>query len=139
MPNAFRVLGSETSNDMNQLIAIAVGGAVGAVLRFGVSTATYNILGRSFPFGTLMVNVLGSVLMGVLYVLFIDRLNIAPEWRAAVLIGLLGSFTTFSTFSLETLNLLENGAPVKALLNIMLSVALCLAAAWLGLALGRRL
>ncbi|HHM05045.1 MAG TPA: fluoride efflux transporter CrcB [Gammaproteobacteria bacterium] len=124
---------------MNQLIAIAVGGAVGAVLRFGVSTATYNILGRSFPFGTLMVNVLGSVLMGVLYVLFIDRLNIAPEWRAAVLIGLLGSFTTFSTFSLETLNLLENGAPVKALLNIMLSVALCLAAAWLGLALGRRL
>lgn len=122
-----------------QALAIAAGGAVGALLRFWASNGIYSLLGRSFPYGTLAVNVLGSLLMGYLYVLLIDKLALGPQWRAALLIGLLGAFTTFSTFSIETLNLVEEGEMLKALLNILLSVTLCLFAAWAGVLAGRSL
>jgi len=124
---------------VQQLLAIAAGGALGAVLRFGMSSAIYRILGREFPYGTLAVNILGSLLMGFLFVVLVERLALSAEWRAALLIGLLGAFTTFSTFSFETLALFENGELFKAFLNIILSVCLCLAATWLGLSLGRQL
>ncbi len=124
---------------MSQWLAIALGGALGALLRFQVSGAVYQWLGRDFPYGTLAVNLGGSLLMGFLAVLMNERLNLAVEWRAAILIGLLGSFTTFSTFSLETLNLLENGEPAKALLNMLASLVLCLFGAWGGLTLARQL
>jgi len=120
-----------------QALAIAAGGAAGALLRFWVSNGIYALLGRSFPYGTLAVNVLGSLLMGVLYVLLVDKLALGPQWRAALLIGLLGAFTTFSTFSIETLNLMEEGEMLKALLNVLLSVTLCLAATWVGVLAGR--
>lgn len=122
-----------------QLLAIAAGGALGAVLRFLMSSGVYNWLGRGFPYGTLAVNVLGSLLMGLLSVLLIERLSLGPEWRAAILIGLLGGFTTFSTFSMETLNLIEAGEHLKALTNAVLSVLLCLGAAWAGVIAGRQL
>ena len=124
---------------MQQLLAIAGGGALGAVLRFAMSSTIYRILGREFPYGTLAVNVLGSLLMGFLFVVLVERLALSAEWRAALLIGLLGAFTTFSTFSFETLALFESGQLFKAFLNIILSVCLCLAATWLGLSLGRQL
>jgi CrcB protein len=124
---------------MNQLLAIAGGGAVGALLRFWVSSWIYGWLGRSFPYGTLVVNVFGSLLMGVLSVLLIERLSLGPEWRAAILIGLLGAFTTFSTFSIETLNLIETGEHARALLNVVLSVVLCVVAAWAGVIAGRQI
>lgn len=120
-----------------QTLAIAGGGAMGALLRFWMSTGIYNVLGRGFPYGTLAVNVLGSLLMGFLYVLLIDKLPLGPTWRAALLVGLLGAFTTFSTFSMETLNLIEEGELVKAMLNVALSVVLCLFAAWIGVLAGR--
>jgi CrcB protein len=120
-----------------QTIAIATGGAAGALLRFWMSTGIYQWLGRGFPYGTLAVNVLGSLLMGFLYVMLIDKLSLSPHWRAALLVGLLGAFTTFSTFSIETLNLVEEGEVIKALLNIVLSVVLCLLAAWVGVVVGR--
>ncbi|WP_457666031.1 fluoride efflux transporter CrcB [Thiolapillus sp.] len=122
-----------------QAIAIAAGGAFGALMRYWVSTATYTWLGRGFPWGTLMVNVLGSFAMGVLYVLLLDRLTSGPELRAFLLIGFLGAFTTFSTFSIETFNLIEDAQLGRALLNAGGSVIVCIAAAWLGVVLGRQI
>ena len=124
---------------MNQILAIAGGGAIGAVLRYWVSTGVYALAGRNFPYGTLAVNIIGSLVMGLLFVLLIERMAENSLWRAALLVGLLGAFTTFSTFSIETLNLLEEGAYSRALLNALLSVVLCVAAAWLGVKLGRQL
>lgn len=124
---------------MLQIIAVAGGGAVGALLRFWVSTGVYQLFGRAFPWGTLAVNVAGSFLMGLLFVLLLERSLLSGEWRAAVLVGLLGAFTTFSTFSIETLMLIEQADYVKALTNAVLSVLVCLFACWLGLALGRQL
>ncbi len=124
---------------MNHLLAIALGGAFGAVSRFLVSTGVYRLAGRDFPYGTLAVNVLGSLLMGFLYILLIERASMNAEWRAVLLVGFLGAFTTFSTFSIETLNLLEAGEPLRALTNILVSVIFCLLAAWLGVLVGRQL
>lgn len=124
---------------MMQALAIAGGGAVGALLRFWMANGVYALMGRGFPYGTLFINVLGSLLMGLLFVLLVERSVAAPEWRALLMVGLLGSFTTFSTFSLETLNLLEGGEFGKALLNVLLSVVLCLLAAAAGVIAGRQL
>lgn len=124
---------------MKVLVFIALGGAVGAILRYGASIGIYSLFGRGFPYGTLFVNVFGSLLMGVLAVMLLERLDIGAEWRAAVLVGLLGSFTTFSTFSIETLYLLEQGESMRAVVNMVLSVLLCLAAVWFGVLLGRQL
>jgi CrcB protein len=122
-----------------QLLTIAGGGALGAILRFGMSSYVYRLLGRDFPYGTLAVNMLGSLLMGLLFILFVERGLVSAEWRSAIIIGFLGAFTTFSTFSIETLVLLESGELSKAFLNIALSVSLCLFATWLGLVIGRQL
>ncbi len=124
---------------MSQTLAIAAGGALGALLRYWVSTGVYQWLGRGFPYGTLAVNLVGSFFMGLLFVLLTERFAAAPELRAALLIGLLGAFTTFSTFSIETYNLIEQAAYLRAGANVVLSVLLCLLAAWVGLVLGRQL
>ncbi|MEK7321775.1 MAG: fluoride efflux transporter CrcB [Pseudomonadota bacterium] len=124
---------------MKQILAIAVGGSLGALLRYGVANGVHAVLGRGFPYGTLVVNVSGCLAMGVLYVLLVERLALSPEWRAALLIGVLGAFTTFSSFSMETFALFEEGERMKALMNVVLSVSLCLAAVWLGVLAGRRL
>jgi CrcB protein len=121
------------------LLFIACGGAFGAVLRYAASNWVYALLGRGFPYGTLFVNVSGSLLIGLLSVVLLERLNISPEWRAALLVGVLGSFTTFSTFSLETLNLIDQGELVTAGFNMLFSVAFCLLAVWFGVVIGRQI
>ncbi|MEJ2609887.1 MAG: fluoride efflux transporter CrcB [Candidatus Thiodiazotropha sp.] len=124
---------------MNQLLAIASGGAIGALFRFWVSSGVYSLLGRGLPYGTLAVNILGSLAMGFFYVLLLERTLVSPELRGALLVGFLGAFTTFSTFSIETLNLLEQAELLRAGLNVLLSVTACLLACWFGLILGRQL
>ena len=124
---------------MNQTIAIAAGGALGALLRYWVSHGVYAVLGRGFPYGTLAVNVLGSLAMGYLFIVMTERTALGAEWRAFALIGLLGAFTTFSTFSIETFNLIEQADYLKAGLNMVISVAACLFAAWIGVMIGREL
>ncbi len=125
---------------MNQLFAIALGGACGAVLRFLVSSGIYQWLGRGFPYGTLTVNIIGSFLLGLLTeALILQRIGIAFEYRSAILVGFIGAFTTFSTFSLETLYLLEHGSLTKAGLNVSISIVACLLAVWIGLYVGRYL
>lgn len=124
---------------MNMTVAIATGGALGALFRYWVSTGVHKFAGSDFPYGTLTVNVAGSLLMGAIYVLFIERMDIDPLWRGALLIGLLGAFTTFSTFSIETLNLVESGELIGAMANIVASVVFCIAACWIGMVAGRQI
>jgi len=124
---------------VTQALMIATGGALGALLRFWSAQWVHSFMGRSFPYGTLMVNIVGSLAMGFMFVMLFERFNMGPEWRGLIMIGLLGAFTTFATFSIETLHLLNNGELLKAGLNILLSVVLCIAAAWLGMLLGRQI
>ncbi|MEN8107649.1 MAG: fluoride efflux transporter CrcB [Pseudomonadota bacterium] len=124
---------------MTQAMAIAAGGAIGALLRYWTSTGIYTVLGRDFPYGTLFVNVIGSLIMGFLYIWLMDRMAVGPTVRAFLLIGVLGAFTTFSTFSMETLNLMESGQLTRALINIVASVVVCVAAAGIGVLAARQL
>lgn len=117
---------------LKTILLIAVGGALGAVMRYLSQVTVYELVGRSFPYGTLFVNVTGSFLMGLLSIFLVEKFNLGAEWHMAILIGVLGSFTTFSTFSLETLVLFEQGDMFKALANIMLSVVLCIGSVWTG-------
>lgn len=118
---------------MSIYLAIAVGGAVGAVSRYWMYGSVGKLLGYSFPFGTLTVNLLGSLLMGFLSVILTDRLPLDAPLRLGLLIGMLGSFTTFSAFAMDTLILLQTGAVMKSLLYVTANLVLCVIAVWAGL------
>lgn len=122
---------------MLQLVLIAAGGAVGALGRFWVSTVLIRNTDHFLPLGTLAVNVAGSLLMGIFYVLVLERGLLPTEMRPLVMVGFLGAFTTFSTFSLETLTLIQQGHMLVAMIYISLSVICCVASAWAGVALTR--
>ena len=117
---------------MTQLLMVGTGGAIGAIGRYLLSTWVYSLTGRAFPWGTLAVNLLGSLLMGFLSVWLLERMTVSTEMRALLMVGFLGAFTTFSTFSIETLLLLEQGAVARAGVNIVASVITCVFAAWMG-------
>jgi fluoride exporter len=118
-------------------VYLAIFAIIGAFARYGQTIVVQNVMGRAFPFGTLSINVLGSFLMGFLFFATLERINISPELRTGILTGGLGAYTTFSTFSLETLNLIENGEMVKAGLYVGGSVVLSIAAAIFGAYLSR--
>jgi len=109
-------------------IAVAVGGALGAMARYAVSTWIFQISSHKFPYATLAVNVLGSFVMGILFVIIIERSALPVEMRSLWMIGFLGAFTTFSTFSLDALGLWQNGYLFMALLYVLATVILCLLA-----------
>jgi len=109
-------------------IAVAVGGALGAMARYAVSTWIFQVSSHKFPYATLCVNVLGSFVMGILFVVIIERSALPVEMRSLWMIGFLGAFTTFSTFSLDALGLWQNGHLFMALLYVLATVVLCLLA-----------
>src|SRR3989344_7703243 len=122
---------------MTQVLAIGIGGAIGSLLRFWMSTWVHSFAGRGFPYGPLAVNVLGCLLMGVLFVIFTERLSDNAVLRAGILIGVLGGFTTLSSFSIETFSLVEQGEHLKRLTNAAGSLVLCVGATWIGVIIGR--
>ncbi len=119
------------------VLAVAAGGLVGTLIRFGVASWVSAHWPRHFYLATLAVNLLGCLVIGYLYAAFLVRPDISPELRGGLIIGLLGALTTFSSFSLDGLRLLENGQFATALGYIAVSVLGGLLAAWAGLALGR--
>jgi len=123
---------------MTIYLAIALGGSLGAVCRYWVSTSTYNWLGAGLPFGTLVVNISGSFLMGFLVIIMSEKISVPEELKFALLVGFLGSYTTFSTFALDGLNALNNGALMKAAAYVLISVFGSLLGVWMGY-LGARL
>ena len=120
-----------------QISVIMLGGGLGALTRFLVSGAVNEKFGNSFPYGTLTVNVVGSFLIGFLAMWLVERMGLDPLLRLAIFVGFLGAFTTFSTFSLETLNLFEQGQNIRALINMFISVSFSVLAVWLGATLGK--
>ncbi|MDH3635844.1 MAG: fluoride efflux transporter CrcB [Gammaproteobacteria bacterium] len=124
---------------MSIYLAIAAGGSLGAVSRYWMSASTYQWLGQGFPYGTLMVNLLGSLVMGFLSVLLVHRFHVSEEIRIGLLAGFLGSFTTFSTFAMDTLQLAGNEAMFKAIIYVLFSVILCILGAWAGLFVAKQI
>ena len=122
---------------MSTYIAIAFGGAIGAVSRYWLYSAVQRLHDSGFPLGTFVVNVLGSFLIGVFFVLLAEKAQIAEQWRPVIVVGFLGGLTTFSTFSLDALLLFEQGHYNTALFYIISSVALCLIAAFAGMQITR--
>jgi CrcB protein len=102
-----------------KIFAIAIGGISGALLRYWVSGIFSHLISEDFPWGTLSVNLIGSFLIGLLWAIFSKRLYLTPELRALIFIGFLGSFTTFSSYALESLNLFRNNEIKAAVLNIL--------------------
>jgi len=120
-------------------LSVAVGGALGAVLRYAATGWLHTWTGLVFPIGTLTVNVVGSLIIGVVLELTTDRLLLPLETRLLLTTGFCGGLTTFSTFSYETLALLQEQQWLPAAGNLLLNVVLCIAAASLGVLLARTL
>jgi fluoride exporter len=119
--------------------AIAIFGIFGCWARYGMTNLVQTIYGRDFPYATLSINVGGSFLMGFLFIETLERLTISPELRTGILTGFLGGYTTFSTFEMETLLLVEQGDALKAILYVALSVMLGFVAAFFGAYIARNL
>ena len=124
---------------MNELLAIALGGAMGAVARYLLGEAITAYLGDAFPWGIFMVNALGSLAIGILFVLLVEQYPDSGIWRSLTIVGFLGAFTTFSTFSLQTLALLETGRWLIAVSYSLGSLVTCLIGTAFGVWLTRRL
>ncbi|SDL73036.1 CrcB protein [Modicisalibacter muralis] len=118
-------------------LAVAVGGAIGALGRYALGGWLTSVLGRGFPWGTFGVNLLGCCLIGALYVWLTQELKLAPIWQGLLIAGFTGAFTTFSTFALEALTLLENGRAMIAALYVAASLALGVAGVAAGMKLAR--
>ena len=122
---------------MRQLLAVAAGGALGAVLRWLAASGIQRWAGGTFPWGTFAVNALGSLMLGFLFVWLIERSSASEVLRLAITVGFLGAFTTFSTYSLESVRLLQEGALGMALANVFGQVVVCLMLTWVGVQLAR--
>lgn len=117
---------------VTNIALVASGGAVGATLRYLISLAVISLFGKGFPFATLSVNIIGSLIMGCIFQLIQQETISTSPWWPLIGVGFLGALTTFSTFSMDNLLLLQQGELFKAILNIVLNVVVCLLAAYVG-------
>ena len=124
---------------MPELVAIAIGGALGAVARFSLGNVINDLVGTQFPYGILLVNVLGSLLIGVFFELLVEDTLFPPVYRSVIIVGFLGAFTTFSTFSMQVVGLLETGRFSAAAIYTIASVALSMIAVIIGIFVTRQL
>lgn len=124
-------------SSLTMWLSVALGGACGASARYGVAAVTLRLMGHGFPWGTLTVNVVGSLAMGLLVEGLALKFSVSPEVRVMLVTGFLGGFTTFSAFSLDTANLMERGAIGTAMTYVLVSVILSVAALFAGLTIGR--
>lgn len=124
---------------IRELSLIAVAGAAGTLARFGLHYLVHRFVGSAFPWGTLVVNVLGCFLFGVVWILSEERMSITPQTRVIVLVGFMGAFTTFSTFAFETGTFLRDSNWQSAFANLLLQNLLGIAAIFAGFAAGRHL
>lgn len=118
---------------MLHYLLIALGGASGALSRYGIGRLCQQLPASYWPTATFAVNVLGSALIGVVYVMIAERSSLHSDWRYVLMVGFFGAFTTFSTFSLESVALFEAGKPLLALAYVLTTVSTCLLACWLGI------
>lgn len=123
---------------MVNYLMLAIGGALGAVARFGLGGLVQTRMNAAFPYGTLIVNLSGCLLMGFVMALITDRVIVAPAFRYFLPVGFIGAFTTFSTFELETFRAIEDGAWLVGAANVAISVTLGFLALWFGVAAARR-
>ena len=120
---------------MDRYLMVLVGGGVGALARYVLGTEIAARVGGRFPVGTLVINVTGSFLIGLLMTLFTERLQPHPNWRLLLVVGVLGGYTTFSTFEYETFRAVQDGGKWIGLLNVVGSVVLGYIAVWIGAAI----
>jgi CrcB protein len=109
-------------------LAVAIGGALGSVARYALSSWIFDITSHKFPYATLIVNVAGSFVMGILFVVIVERAALPPEMRSLLMIGFIGAFTTFSAFSLDALGLWQNGHVLMSVIYMITTIILCLVA-----------
>jgi CrcB protein len=109
-------------------LAVAIGGALGSVARYALSSWIFDITSHKFPYATLIVNVAGSFVMGILFVVIVERAVLPAEMRSLLMIGFIGAFTTFSAFSLDALGLWQNGHVLMSVIYMIATVILCLVA-----------
>ena len=109
-------------------LAVAIGGALGSVARYALSSWIFDITSHKFPYATLIVNVAGSFVMGILFVVVVERAALPAEMRSLLMIGFIGAFTTFSAFSLDALGLWQNGHVLMSVIYMITTVFLCLVA-----------
>ena len=124
---------------MKEFVVVFLGGGAGSALRYWLSGSVYRFVKPTFPYGTLVVNVSGCFLIGFLMAVFEERFVVQPLLRVFLTLGVLGGFTTFSTFSFETIELFREGSMMSGFMNVLLSLGGCLAATFLGNMLGRLL
>lgn len=124
---------------MEKYLVIAVGGSIGAILRYLTGVYSAKFFGTWLPYGTLIVNVVGSFILSFFMILFLEKLSLDPLWRLFVAVGFCGSYTTLSSITYETLSIVMDGDYVRALLNIALNFGLSFLSAFTGIVLARML
>jgi fluoride exporter len=122
---------------MNQLLLIFIGGGLGSLSRFSLSKFIQENIDKTFPFGTLSVNILASIILGIFVGMVEIKSLASPNYKALIAIGFCGGFSTFSTFSNDTLQLIQNNRILEALTNILLNVILCILATFGGITLAK--